>query len=73
MVAPHWNGNEAPAEPVAPSSERQGMNSVVPLFEDAALSEDEETGLLDALASLERGEGTDEDEMDARVASVLGL
>lgn len=39
----------------------------------APLSADEETGLLDAFASLERGEGTDEDEMDARVASVLGL
>lgn len=69
MVVLYWNGVEVPAEL---ASLPPGRYVLEPVATVAELSDDEETGLLDALASHERGEGMDEDEMDTRVAAVLG-
>ncbi len=69
MVVLHWNGAELPTELV---SLPPGRYVVEPVDSGTVLSEHEEAGLLRALDSLERGEGVDQEDLDARVASLLG-
>lgn len=64
----HWNGAEVPTELAALPPGRYVME---PVDAVAPLSETEEQSLIKGLASLDRGEGLSEEEMDARVAELL--
>jgi hypothetical protein len=68
MVILNWNGKELPSEL---ASLPPGRYVLEPVAAVAALSKDEDEGLLRALASLDRGEGVDEEQMDAKIASIL--
>ncbi len=69
MVVFKWNGTDVPTEFLGL---RPGRYVVESLDSTAPLTEDEEAGLREALLSLQRGEGMDEDELHAQVSSILG-